>query len=154
MEITELDHDLCGSCYNLPASDPVKIEKSKHSRPCVVKATLLMSAGRRQWLGLEGKLTLEEESHAANTRDRRGAGREEDSTASKSTSTAGPQNGAEGSTASELTSNPELQNGEGDSTASELTPKPGPRNGEEGSIVSELTSNPDSQIGEEDNTTS
>ena len=86
--MTDLDHDLCGSCYNLPELDPVKLEKSKHFRPCVMKLTLLMSPGRRQWLGLEGKLILEEENHAASTWRRREA-----SAASESMSNPGPQNG-------------------------------------------------------------
>jgi hypothetical protein len=94
---TDLDHDLCGSCYNLPESDPVKLEKSKHSRPCVMKCTLLISPGGRQWLGLEGKLILEEEKHAASTRERLGA-----STASESTSNPGPQNGEEDGTGNEI----------------------------------------------------
>jgi hypothetical protein len=88
-----MDHDLCESCYNLPESDPVKLEKSKHSCPCVMKGTLLMSPGRRQWLGLEGKIVLEEEKHAARTLERRGA-----STASRPTSDAGSQHGEEVST--------------------------------------------------------
>jgi hypothetical protein len=93
---TDLDHDLCGSCYNLPESDPVKLEKNKHSRPCFMKLTLLISPGRRQWLGLEGKLILEEEKHAASIRARLGA-----SPTSESTSNPGPQNGEEDSTTNE-----------------------------------------------------
>jgi hypothetical protein len=124
-----------------------------------MKVTLLMSPGRRQWLGLEGKLVLEEEKHAARTLERRGA-----STASKSTSNAGPQHGEEDSTAGESTSNTGPQHGE-DSTVRESTSDAGPQHGEEDSTDRESTSDteedstakkstsdPELQPGEEDST--
>jgi hypothetical protein len=125
----------------------VKLENSKHSHPCVLKVTLLMSPGRRQWLGLEGKLVLEEEKHAARTWERREA-----STANKPTSDAGPQRGEEDSTARESISNPGSQHGEEDSTASKSTLDPDSQHGGEDSTASKLTPNPEPQHGEEDST--
>jgi len=114
-----------------------------------MKVTLLMSPGRRQWLGLEGKLVLEEEKHTARTWERRGA-----STASKSTSDAGPQHGEEDSTSRESTSDPGPQHGEEDNTASKSTSDPGPQHGEEDSAASKSisTSDPGPQHGEEEST--
>jgi len=102
LETTDLDHDLCGSCYNLPESDPVKVEKRKHTRPCVMKATLLMPNGRRQWLGLEGKLALEEERHASSTQERR-----EPTTVSESNLSPDPQGDSSDSEISDASQSPD-----------------------------------------------
>ena len=133
----------------------MKLEQSKHFRPCVMKVTLLMSPGRRQWLGLEGKLIPEEEKHAARTWKRGGA-----STAIKSMSDPGPQHGEEDSAVRESTLEPEedssarkstsdaeLQHGEQDSTTKESKSKPEP---EEDSITRKSTSDPEPQHGGED----
>ena len=122
----------------------MKLERSKHSRPCVMKVTLLMSPERRQWLGLEGKLVLEEENHAARTWERRRGG-----TASKPTSDAGPQHGEEDSTTRESMSDPGSQHGEEDSIANKSTSDPGPQ---EDGTARKSTSDPEPQHGEEDST--